>query len=243
MYLFFSARSADFTPPPLWHQHHDLYITTTTTDYLLPPPNTMSLLPPPEALYPDPTTALSAIQLHAKQHGYAFIKRSSKATRVIFACDRGGQYDSRCKDLRAHDSKQRQSGSKKCGCLMQVELRRDSISGQWILRVLEGAHNHGPSAAAVAHPSHRSAALTPDIRAQIGIFVRAGQSISQILTNLRISHPGIPLIAKDISNIVQQIRAEELNGKTPIQWLLEVSIEYIQDSFTNLYYTLGASKH
>ena len=185
----------------------------------------MSLLPPPEALYPDPNTALAAIQLHAKQHGYALNKRSSKATRVTFACDRGGQYNSRSKDLRAHDSKRRQSGSKKCGCLMQVELRLDSMSSQWILRVLEGAHNHGPSTAAVAHPSHRSTALTPDIRAQIIGFVQAGQSTSQILTNLRMSNPGIPLIAKDIGNIAQQIRAQELNGKTPIQWLLEVSIK------------------
>jgi hypothetical protein len=185
----------------------------------------MSLLPPPEAIYPDPNAALAAVQLHAKQHGYALNKRSSKATRVIFACDRGGQYDSKGKDLRMHDSKRRQSGSKKCGCLMKVELRLDSMSSQWMLRVLEGAHNHGPSTAAIAHPVHRSTALTPDIRAQISGFVRSGQSISQILTNLRTSNPRIPLIAKDISNIVQQIRAEELNGRTPIQWLLEVSIK------------------
>jgi hypothetical protein len=59
MYLFFCAAS---TPRPLHHHN----ITTTTTDYLLPPANTMPLLPPPEAIYPDPTTAFSAIQLHAK---------------------------------------------------------------------------------------------------------------------------------------------------------------------------------
>jgi hypothetical protein len=33
------------------------------------------------------------------------------------------------------------------------------------------------------------------------------------------------LIAMDIGNIVQQIRAEELNGRTPMQWLLEVRIK------------------
>jgi hypothetical protein len=41
----------------------------------------MSLLPPPEALYADPNTALTALQLHAKQHGYALNKRSSKDTK------------------------------------------------------------------------------------------------------------------------------------------------------------------
>jgi hypothetical protein len=58
----------------------------------------MSLLPPPEAIYPDPNTALAAVQLHAKQHGYALKTRDSKASRVIFACDRAGKYDSEGKD-------------------------------------------------------------------------------------------------------------------------------------------------
>ena len=31
----------------------------------------MSPVPPPEAIYPDPTTAFNAIQLHAKDHGYS----------------------------------------------------------------------------------------------------------------------------------------------------------------------------
>ena len=33
-----------------------------------------------------------------------------------------------------------------------------------------------------------------------------------------------PIIMKDISNIFQLKGADELNGRTPIQWLLEVSI-------------------
>jgi hypothetical protein len=37
----------------------------------------MSLLPPPEAIYPDPTTAFNAIQLHAKDHGYAFAQQEA----------------------------------------------------------------------------------------------------------------------------------------------------------------------
>jgi hypothetical protein len=53
------------------------------------------------------------------------------------------------------------------------------------------------------------------------------------------------LIAKDIGNIVQQIRAEELNGRTPIQWLLEVSTT-VGPFKTRLLLTntaLGASKY
>ena len=187
----------------------------------------MSLLPPPEAIYADPNTALTAVQLHAKQQGYAFKIHDKKASRVVFTCDRGGQYDSKGKNLKMHDSRRRQTGSKKCGCLMKVELRLESMSSMWILRVLEGAHNHGPSTAAAAHPVHPSTALTLDTRAKISNLSRDGQSISQILTTLRRSDPETPFIAKDIGNIIQSNRADELNGRTPIQWLLEVSIDLL----------------
>jgi hypothetical protein len=185
----------------------------------------MSLSAPPEAIYPDPNTAFTAIQLHAKQHGYAFFRFSSKPSRIVFACDRAGKYDSRGKDPHTDESKQRKkTGSKKCGCLMKVAIRLDYMSSQWMLQVLEDTHNHGPSAAITAHPAHRITALTPDTRTEITRLSRAGLSPGQILTTLRLSDSQTPLVVKDIGNIVQQIRAEELNGRTPIQWLLEVRI-------------------
>jgi hypothetical protein len=90
-----------------------------------------------------------------------------------------------------------------------------------------GVYTTGYTASTVptAHPAHRIAALTPAIRAEISRLSHAGLSTNQILSTLRISNPNITLIAKDIGNIIQQIRAEELNGRTPIQWLLEVIIK------------------
>ena len=67
--------------------------------------------------------------------------------------------------------------------------------------------------------------LLPDIRAEITRSAQAGLSTGQILTTLRVSDLGLPLIAKDIGNIIQQMRAEQLKGRTPIQWLLEVRIK------------------
>ena len=69
------------------------------------------------------------------------------------------------------------------------------------------------------------AALTPDTRAEIARLSQAGFAPGQILTTLRLSDSQTPLVVKDIGNMVQQLRAEELNGRTPIQWLLEVSIK------------------
>jgi hypothetical protein len=90
----------------------------------------MPLLPPPEAIYPDPDTAFAAIQAYAKDQGYAFKKDSNRPNKRVYSCDRAGKYDPRGKDPAVHKSKQRTStGSKKCGCLMMVELRLDYTSG------------------------------------------------------------------------------------------------------------------
>jgi hypothetical protein len=86
-----------------------------------------------------------------------------------------------------------------------------------MLQVLQAAHNHVASTYVTAHSVHRNDALTTEICAQIGTFSQSGINPSQILTILRNSTPEIPIIVKDISNIVQQNRAVELAGRTPIQ--------------------------
>lgn len=98
---FLQHAQRDFTTPPLTtDQHYNLYITTTTTDCLLPPTNTMSLLPPTEDIYPDPATAFTAIQAHARQHGYTVFQRDKRSRdlrykqrymrlRVNMYCDMG----------------------------------------------------------------------------------------------------------------------------------------------------------
>jgi hypothetical protein len=179
---------------------------------------------PPEAVYSNLELAFTAIQAHARDNGYAFRKYSRKANRAIFWCDRGGKYDSRGKDPSTHPSRQRETGSKKCGCQMRVELCRDAISNTWRLAILEASHNHGRSADPSAHPAHRIASFTPAICDSINTFGRAGASNSQIVTALKRDYPGISITLKDVANILQKSRLQELAGKTPIQWLIEVLI-------------------
>ena len=84
----------------------------------------MSLLPPPEAIYATQEAAFTAIQMHAKDNGYALKRRGKTASRVVFTCDRAVKYDPKGKDPAMHKSKQRKvTGSKMCGCLMMVEIR------------------------------------------------------------------------------------------------------------------------
>ena len=84
---------------------------------------------------------------------------------------------------------------------MKVELRRDKLSGQGILQVLQGAHNHGPFTAATARSEYWSTALTLDTRAEIGNLSRDGLSTSQILQHSVELSLKYPIIMKDISNI------------------------------------------
>jgi hypothetical protein len=196
-----------------------------------------ALTPPPVATYPDVDTAFTALQLHAKGHGYALVKVISRPSRVLYLCDRAGQYNPKGKELATDKTKQRiYTGSKKCSCLMKVDLRLDTLSNQWMVKVLEGVHNHPPSVSAVAHPVHRKDALTPEIYAQISTLAQASLTPGRILDILRVSDPKIPLISKDISNTIQQIRAKELGSQTPIQWLLQVSINPFNSNLpTNQY--------
>jgi hypothetical protein len=94
--------------------------------------------------YPNPDIAFKAIQAHAKGAGYAFLKLDKKPFRAVFACDREGSYNFKTKaNWATHTSKQRNNtGSKKCGCLMKVELRLDKVTILWMLQVPEPAHNH-----------------------------------------------------------------------------------------------------
>jgi hypothetical protein len=88
--------------------------------------------------------------------------------------------------------------------------------------VLYSAHNHSPSSAITAHPVHRLATLSENTRALISNLSSSGLAPAQILTILRKADPDIALTPKDIANLTSRERLNELNGKTPIQWLLEV---------------------
>ena len=207
----------------------------------------LSLIAPPEAIYPDVDTAFGEIQAHAREHGYALFRYYRKPSRVVFACDRAGKYDSKGKDPNTHSSKQRKNtGSKKCGCPMKVELRLDQISSNWALKVLESAHNHGPSTAITAHPVHRLATMAPGGLNTISTLSRSGISPGQILTTLRSLEPELSLIPKDIYNYIQKARLEELDGRTPIQWLLEVGylplyLSLPLSTYTDLYRSFKAT--
>jgi hypothetical protein len=51
---------------------------------------------------------------------------------------------------------------------------------------------------------------------------KLGHSPTQILQALRIANPDSCLVARDIYNLLHNLRLEELAGDTPVEWLLKV---------------------
>jgi hypothetical protein len=49
-----------------------------------------------------------------------------------------------------------------------------------------------------------------------------GHSPTQILAAIRQSNPERNMILRDVYNLLASLRVEELNGQTPIEWLLQV---------------------
>jgi hypothetical protein len=150
--------------------------------------------PPPETVYTNIDTAITAIQRHAKDKGYAFSRRDKQPNRVIYVCDRAGKYDSRGKKEHVNESNRRkQTGSKKTDCKMKVALVRDKISGSFQVSVINGEHNHARSADSAAHSVHRLAATSAETVARIDSFAKAGLSNAQIVSSLRSEDIGVTL--------------------------------------------------
>ena len=100
---------------------------------------------------------------------------------------------------------------------MKVALERDNILEHWQVKVIVGVHNHEPSADPSAYFTYRITALDPQTTAQIKSLVLSGLNNAQILTVVRQNDPSAILISRDISNMVQLICLEQLNGKSPME--------------------------
>ena len=174
-----------------------------------------------EAIYANPKAAKAALQAHAGEHGYSTTVQSSSDRRVFYMCSKGGNYDAKGKDPATHPSKQRKNTSTmKTDCKYQCVARK--VDDGWKLEVLENNHNHGPAVALSALPQHRVAAMTPEERAILRDMSVLGHSPTQILDAIRKSNPESNLIPRDIYNLLASMRMEELDGKTPVEWLLQV---------------------
>lgn len=107
------------------------------------PPGHFDMLPPPPSTHPTWQALHSYAQSHASAHGYALsINTTAKnRTRIKLACVCYGAPKNTHK-LTPETRVRKNRVSCKTGCRMWIEGKKGD-DGMWVLRVGEGAHNHG----------------------------------------------------------------------------------------------------
>ncbi len=175
------------------------------------------LFPPPAGVFDSLKNLIKSAQDWARSRGYALVIRGSDGNRVFLMCDRGGEY--RKRHNLTDDARQRKTATRKCKCLFMLLGSRDTISDRWSLSVLSGQHNHDPSTSPAAHPSLRK--LNNDQREGLAALTASAVLPRTIGTIMRQKGAEDTLIMKDIYNARQRIRSGLLNGRTPMQALVE----------------------
>ncbi|KAJ5307511.1 hypothetical protein N7476_008167 [Penicillium atrosanguineum] len=186
---------------------------------LNPPPSTFPL-PSLQPKYDTSELAFIAVNTFAKPYGYALTRKRSKTTKkgvmktVRLGCDRGRRYIGHTREERI-----RKTSTLANQCPFSMSVRLNLQSDTWYLTVEDETHNHLPSPG-ITHPVHRRLKY---VRKAIWIYdlIRQGIHPRHIITTLRNDDPDSTIQPRDIYNIRGRLIREYLNGRTPIQALME----------------------
>src|SRR2546423_5242461 len=179
--------------------------------------------PPPDGIYTSYEEALDALKSHGMHHGYGFYIQRTKPhnsdikTRFYYQCDKSKMYQSKATSL--------STSTRTTGCPFKLVIFKMKSEGdgqtndQWMLQVTNPEHNHQPSLNPSAHLVYhkRTAVQTETIRS----MTRAGSRPAQILTALQQQSPDTLVTAQDIRGDRKKIKTEHLDGRTPIETLLD----------------------
>lgn len=159
--------------------------------------------------------AYTALKEHSMANGYGFkLKRSTPPqtvmrTRFYYQCDRSGKYQSK--------ALVRDTSTRTTGCTFNMIIFQKGDG--WILQVKNRHHNHSPSINPSAHNIHRR--RTPAQKECIEAMSRAGIAPKHILTAIRQQDPNTLVSATDIHNDKKVMRISQLQGRTPIEALID----------------------
>ncbi|KNE97965.1 hypothetical protein PSTG_08642 [Puccinia striiformis f. sp. tritici PST-78] len=176
--------------------------------------------PPPVGQFLSMADVVAFCQEWAKHHGYTVSTGRSNANKNVYIrCGRSGDF--RGQQLNPAG---RQTATKKICCPFEVKgsipTSRKIMNKVWTLEIREPEHNHEPSYSPLAHAAHKRVTLEQVIAIQ-----KLSQSKikpTQILIQLRTSNNETYATNKTISNVLQKQRLKDLDGRTPIQALLDI---------------------
>ena len=188
---------------------------------------------PLPALPPDGFATADQAQAALKEYAYnngfdvaihERYPRGGEVRRITFRCAKGRAVASQAND-HVHDSKRRKSASQMIACPYRVNLKL--VSGLWRLEGVasrgggESSHNHEFLPAA-AFSSFRQQNLR-EHQTRIITMWKSGVRPRQIITTLQEMGVEAVFSYQDLQNLLYAMRREELAGRTPIQWLFDVS--------------------
>jgi hypothetical protein len=174
---------------------------------------------PYNAVYSTFDDALKAFRAFAQGAGFEEKGLTSRANVKYRECGKSGIVDTRNKANNIPTTKQRRRKSKKTDCPYKLKIYFSKDSNGWLIEDQCIHHNHGPDTAA-ALPAYRRQALTPEEIEEIVNWAQAGDAPKTIISHLLKAKSTCHLNSKDISNIIQENRAEMMGGRSPTQWLL-----------------------
>ncbi|OAV85182.1 hypothetical protein PTTG_30721, partial [Puccinia triticina 1-1 BBBD Race 1] len=145
---------------------------------------------------------VSFCQNWAKSHGYAVAKSRSNANKNVYIrCNRSGKFRGSIMNLSG-----RKTSTSKISCPFEVKgsipTSKKIANKTWTLEIRHGGHNHQASSGPSSHTAHKK--LLPE----------------QILLQLQTSNNETYATNKTISNALQKICREDLDGRSPTEALL-----------------------
>ena len=189
--------------------------------------------------YPALDSLELAMRAAASAGGFTFVRsRSKKANRandteqavqvkkVWYRCIHSGSYTSTRKWL-TPENRKRQTSTCRSGCLWTATATRTRANGFWLLKVRIGDHNHGPQElASYASVRHVTSAEEERIKG-LTVAHNPPKAIAATLNAERIASGSNlpPVVARDIYNVKSKIRNNVLQGRTPIEALLDELVE------------------
>ena len=172
---------------------------------------------PSDNLYNSYEEAYIALKTHGLQHGYGFVIKRSKPhnsttkTRYYFCCDRFKNYQSSAKSL--------STSTRSTECQFNLVIFKIKHGDQWQLEVKNKHHNHLRSINPSAHNVYRK--RTQSQKDMIELMTHAGARPMQILAAIQREDEDTLVSATDIRSERKAIRQKHLDGRSPIETLLD----------------------
>ncbi len=184
----------------------------------------LDLAPPFDGAFLTYDDLFSHLQDHAKAHGYAVAVGKSKRNRGgtirtrYIQCVKSGKPRDRVTNRQKPLISQKTECPFKCRAHLVSKVDENGEEEEkWELSVMNATHNHDANDP-IAHHQHRR--FPSPIRKRIATLMKSGIAPKQIASAIAIENLDIPWTIQDIYNVRRELKAELLEGRSPIEAML-----------------------